>query len=75
MTTGRAAHRTFKPGDTVTVRRVVKSGKHTGCRLEPGAEGIVESMEQQVRVRFPQFPRTIWVLYDGDLVHVGKENA
>jgi hypothetical protein len=70
LSADRASFKTFRPGDEVTVRRVVRSGKWRPCRLEPGMTGIVDRMDQRVRVRFPQscpFP-LVWVLYDGDLV-------
>ena len=67
MTSDRAAFKTFRPGDLVTVRRAVKSGKRPGVVL-PGMYGVVDRMEQCVYVRFPEFPNTLWVLYDGDLI-------
>ena len=67
----RAACKTFRPGDRVTVRRPVKSGKRPGAVL-PGMTGVVDRMEQYVYVRFPEFPRTLWVLYDGDVILVSR---
>jgi hypothetical protein len=64
----RAACKTFRPGDRVTVRRVVKSGKYPEYRLVPGMTGTVERMGQRVEVVFPEYPRALWMLYDGDLI-------
>lgn len=66
----RAAYKTFRPGDQVTVRRVIKSGRWHPFFLAPGMVGVVESMGQCVRVRFPGDLPAVWYLYDGDLIHV-----
>ena len=66
--TNRALCKTFQPGDRVTVRRTIKSSRHRGKALTPGMVGVVDSMDQEVRVRFAEQPSTIWYLYDGDLV-------
>lgn len=65
--------KTFQSGDRVTVRRVIKSSRHRGKALTPGMVGVVDSMDQEVRVRFPSQPSTIWYLYDGDLVAVSSD--
>lgn len=69
---GRAQYKTFQPGDRVTVRRVIKSGKSSRV-ITPGTLGVVESMDQEVRVHFAAFPNVIWIMYDGDLVAVGDQ--
>jgi hypothetical protein len=67
----RAACKTFRPGDRVTVRRVIKSGKWAGRCLVPGMTGTVIRMGQQVWVSFPEHPNLLWRLHDGDLAKVG----
>jgi hypothetical protein len=68
--TDRAACKTFRPGDRVTVRRVVKSGRLPECVVRPGMIGTVERMGQRVEVTFPEYPRVLWTLYDGDLIRM-----
>jgi hypothetical protein len=69
----RAAYKTFKPGDRVTVRRIIKSEKWRPYFLAPGMVGVVESMDQIVRVRFPCDLPIAWCLYDGDLLAVSGD--
>ena len=68
----RAQYKTFRPGDRVTVRRVIKSGKSARV-ITPGMAGVVESMDQEVRVQFSGYPSVVWILYDGDLVAFNGE--
>jgi hypothetical protein len=59
----RENYKTFRPGDIVTPRRVVKSGRSCAV-VRPGDEGRVIYMKQYVMVRFSPY---LWSVYDGDL--------
>jgi hypothetical protein len=72
----RGVYKTFRAGDVVRPRKVIRSPRYAGVGLTPADTGIVVSMGQRVSVNFAGRGPVpgLWELYDGDLELIGRRS-